>query len=164
MASTSARGTATPATAYLTQRRIAFTVHRYEHDPRASSYGLEAAQALAVDPRRVLKTLVVDVDGALAVAVVPVDTKLDLKAVAGALGGKRATMADATRAARTTGYVVGGISPVGQKRRLPTVVDSAAASAETVLVSAGRRGLEIELTPSDLVAATVAVTAPIARR
>jgi Cys-tRNA(Pro)/Cys-tRNA(Cys) deacylase len=140
----------------------------YEHDPtghqRGLSYGMEAAQQLGVDPRQVFKTLVADVDGALTVAVVPVDAQLDLKALAAAAGGKRAGMADPTAAERATGYVIGGISPLGQRRRLATVIDSSALEQPTVLVSAGRRGLDVELAPADLVRLTAARTAPIARR
>jgi Cys-tRNA(Pro)/Cys-tRNA(Cys) deacylase len=139
----------------------------YEHDPRARerglSYGLEAAQALGLDPAQVFKTLLADVDGALTVAVVPVDRTLDLKALAGAVGGKRAAMADPAAAERATGYVVGGISPLGQRRRLATVVDVSALDFATVLVSAGRRGLDVELAPGDLVRLTGAVTAAISR-
>jgi Cys-tRNA(Pro)/Cys-tRNA(Cys) deacylase len=143
------------------------TLRAYEQDPAARehglSYGLEAAQALGLDPSQVFKTLLADVDGRLVVAVVPVDRSLDLKALAAAAGGKRASMADPAVAERATGYVVGGISPLGQRRRLATVVDSAALDRPTVLVSAGRRGLDVELAPADLVRLTSAVTAPIAR-
>jgi Cys-tRNA(Pro)/Cys-tRNA(Cys) deacylase len=124
---------------------------------------MEAAAALGVDPHQVFKTLVVDLDGALTVAVVPVDAHLDLKALATAAGGKKAVMADPAAAERATGYVVGGISPLGQRKRLPTVVDSSALDYPTMLVSAGRRGVDIELTPVDLVRLTAARTAPIAR-
>ncbi|MDT9592720.1 Cys-tRNA(Pro) deacylase [Nocardioides zeae] len=153
----------TPATVALAQAGVAFTARPYEHDPRATSYGLEAAEALGVDPARVLKTLVVDLDGELCVGVVPVAGQLDLKAVAGALGGRRARMAEVAAAERTTGYVAGGISPLGQKRRLRTVVDSSALEHATVLCSGGRRGLDVELAPADLVALTGAVVAPVAR-
>jgi Cys-tRNA(Pro)/Cys-tRNA(Cys) deacylase len=124
---------------------------------------MEAAQALGLDPAQVFKTLLADVDGALTVAVVPVDRSLDLKALAAAAGGKRAVMAEPAAAERATGYVVGGISPLGQRRRLPTVVDVSALDWDTVLVSAGRRGLDAELAPADLVRLTRARTAPIAR-
>jgi len=158
----------TPATVLLAAQGIAHTLHAYPHDPRARErglgYGTEAAQALGIDPQRVFKTLVAEVDGALTVAVVPVDAQVDLKALAGAVGGKRATMADPAAAERATGYVVGGISPLGQRRRLPTVVDDTALESPTVLVSAGRRGLDVELPPSELVRLTDARTAPIARR
>jgi len=140
-------------------------VRPYEHDPRAGlSYGPEAAAALGVDPAQVFKTLITDVDGALTVAVVPVDAQLDLKALAAAVGGKRAVMADPAAAQRATGYVVGGISPLGQKRRLATVVDASALLFPTVLVSAGRRGVDVELAPADLVRLTGARTADVARR
>lgn len=154
---------ATPAMVALTTAGVAFTVRAYAHDPAAPSYGLEAAQTLGVDPERVFKTLLVDVDGAPAVGIVPVSRQLDLKAVAAALGGKRATMADPAVAERVTGYVVGGISPVGQRRRLPTVLDRSAVRHPTVLVSGGRRGLDVELAPGDLVAVTDAVVAPVSR-
>ncbi|WP_419994165.1 Cys-tRNA(Pro) deacylase [Streptomyces boninensis] len=153
----------TPATVALTAAGKPFTIHAYEHDPAAASYGEEAAEALGVDPGQVFKTLVADVDGTLTVAVVPVAGSLDLKALASATGGKRASMADPAAAERTTGYVRGGISPLGQRKRLPTVVDASASSYETVCVSAGRRGLEIELAPADLAELTNAVLAPIAR-
>jgi Cys-tRNA(Pro)/Cys-tRNA(Cys) deacylase len=149
----------TPAIAAAEQAKIAFTLHEYEHDPRAESYGLEAAEALGLDPARVFKTLVVDSDGALAVAIVPVTSQLDLKA----LGGKRTALADATKAERSTGYVLGGVSPLGQRKALPTTLDSSALAFDTVYVSAGRRGLEIELAPQDLVRLTGAELRPIAR-
>ncbi|WP_344323059.1 Cys-tRNA(Pro) deacylase [Streptomyces macrosporus] len=153
----------TPATVAATEAGVAFTLHSYEHDPAAASYGEEAAEALGVAPERVFKTLVADVDGAPTVAVVPVSGSLDLKALAAAVGGKRAAMADPAAAERTTGYVRGGISPLGQRKALPTVVDASAERHGTICVSAGRRGLEIELAPADLVKLTGAVTAPIAR-
>lgn len=138
------------------------TLHPYRHDPRAESYGLEAATALGVEPARVFKTLVAAVDGALAVAVVPVAGSLDLKALAATLGGRRAAMADPAAAARATGYVPGGISPLGSRTRLPVVLDASAAGWPTVYVSAGRRGLQVELAPADLVRLTAARTASIA--
>ncbi|MGW7199914.1 Cys-tRNA(Pro) deacylase [Streptomyces chryseus] len=153
----------TPATVALTEAGTAYVLHAYEHDPASPSYGEEAAQALGVTPDRVFKTLVADIDGALTVAVVPVAGSLDLKALAAAVGGKRAAMADPVAAERTTGYVRGGISPLGQRKRLPTVLDASASSYETVCVSAGRRGLEVELSPADLAALTDAVIAPIGR-
>jgi Cys-tRNA(Pro)/Cys-tRNA(Cys) deacylase len=153
----------TPATVTLSAAGVSFTVHSYEHDPAAASYGEEAWQAMGVAPERVFKTLVADVDGALTVAVVPVAGSLDLKALAAAAGGKRAAMADPTAAERTTGYVRGGISPLGQRKRLATVIDASALGHPTVFVSAGRRGLEVELAPQDLVRLTGAVTAPIGR-
>lgn len=143
------------------------TVRAYEHDPRAHerglSYGQEAALALGIEAERVFKTLLADVDGALTVAVVPVDGQLDLKALAAAVGGKKAAMADPAAAERATGYVVGGISPLGQRKRLPTVVDASALAHASVLVSAGRRGVDVELAPADLVRLTNARTAPIGR-
>ncbi|MDI2126213.1 Cys-tRNA(Pro) deacylase [Yinghuangia seranimata] len=156
-------GKGTPATVALTRDGAAYTVHAYTHDPDAASYGEEAAAALGVPAERVFKTLLADVDGALTVGVVPVAGKLDLKALAAAVGGKKAAMADPAAAERATGYVVGGISPLGQKRRLATVVDASALTHPTVFVSAGRRGLEIELAAADLVRMTGAVTAAIGR-
>ncbi|MBM9622135.1 Cys-tRNA(Pro) deacylase [Streptomyces zhihengii] len=153
----------TPATVALTAAGTPFTVHSYDHDPASPSYGEEAAEALGVPPARVFKTLVADVDGALTVAVVPVAGQLDLKALASAVGGKRATMADPAAAERTTGYVRGGISPLGQRKRLPTVLDASAWEHETICVSAGRRGLEVELAAEALRTLTSAVRAPIAR-
>jgi len=156
-------GQGTAATALLTRQGIPFTVHAYDHDPRRGSYGLEAAQAMGVESGRVFKTLVADVDGTLAVGVVPVAAQLDLKALAAAVGGKKAAMADAAAAERATGYVTGGISPLGQRRRLRVVVDSSALEFPTVFCSGGRRGLEIELAPGDLVRAANATVAPISR-
>lgn len=153
----------TPATVALTRAGTPYAVHAYEHDPAAESFGLEAAEALGVEPARVLKTLLVDTGAGLAVGIVPVDRLLDLKAVAAALGAKRVVMADPAAAERSSGYVVGGISPIGQKRPLPTVLDTSAADHATVLVSGGRRGLDLELAPADLVVVTGAVVAPIAR-
>jgi Cys-tRNA(Pro)/Cys-tRNA(Cys) deacylase len=153
----------TPATVALTKAKVTFTVHAYHHDPAAGSYGLEAAQLLGVEPGRVFKTLVADVDGGLTVAVVPVSGQLDLKALAAAVGGKRADMADPRAAERTTGYVVGGISPLGQRKALRTVVDATALDHSTVFVSAGRRGLDVELAPTDLVRLTAAVVAAVGR-
>lgn len=153
----------TPATALLTRLGIDFTERPYDHDPRAESYGLEAAEALGVDPDRVFKTLMVDVDGELCVGVVPVSGSLDLKAMAAALGGKKAQMADKAAAQRATGYVLGGISPVGQKKAHRTVLDETAELHDTVLVSGGRRGLDIELSPADLQQVTGAVLADVAR-
>ncbi|MFR9732117.1 Cys-tRNA(Pro) deacylase [Saccharopolyspora sp. MS10] len=155
-------GRGTPATALLARRRITHQVHAYEHDPRAESYGLEAAEALGRPAEQVFKTLVADVDGALAVGVVPVTGQLDLKALAAALGGKKAKMAEMSAAERATGYVAGGISPLGQKKRLPVVLDSSAETFATILCSAGRRGLEIELAPGDLVLLLDARVAAIA--
>ena len=160
----SRHGGGTPATAALDAAGIAYEVCAYEHDPAAQSYGLEAAEALGVEPGRVFKTLLVDLDGGgLAVGIVPVDRQLDLKALASVVGAKRATMADPKVAERVTCYVVGGISPIAQKRVLPTVLDDSAAGFETVLVSGGRRGMDLELSHAALVEVTRAVLAPIAR-
>jgi len=153
----------TPATVALAAAGIAFEVRAYEHDPRATSYGLEAAEALGVDPARVFKTLLASLDGELVVGIVPVAGQLDLKALARALGGSKAVMAEVAAAERATGYVAGGISPVGQKRRHRTLLDASALDHDTILVSGGRRGFDIELAPTDLVAVTGAVTATIGR-
>ncbi|WP_151479219.1 Cys-tRNA(Pro) deacylase [Streptomyces albicerus] len=153
----------TPATVALAAAGVEFTVHAYEHDPSHPSYGEEAAEAMGVSPDRVFKTLVADVDGDLTVAVVPVAGSLDLKALAAAVGGKRAAMADPAAAERSTGYVRGGISPLGQRKKLRTVLDSSASAHATICVSAGRRGLEVELAPDDLAKLTDAVSAPIGR-
>jgi Cys-tRNA(Pro)/Cys-tRNA(Cys) deacylase len=142
-------GRQTPATVAATKAGVAFSLHEYEHDPAAPSFALEAVEALGLDAARVLKTLVVDRDGALVVAVIPATGALDLRSL-----GTRTSMADPAAAERATGYVTGGISPLGQRRRLPTVVDESALAFDTVWVSAGRRGLEIELAPQDLVALT----------
>jgi Cys-tRNA(Pro)/Cys-tRNA(Cys) deacylase len=136
----------------------------YAHDPRHGSYGLEAAEVLGVEPGRVFKTLMADVDGSLVVGVVPVDTQLDLKLLASTVGGKRAAMAVVARAERATGYVAGGISPLGQRQAHPTVVDESALAHASVLVSGGRRGLDVELAPEHLIELTGARVAPIARR
>ena len=154
-------GRGTPATVLLARLGLAHTVHGYEHDPRGSSYGLEAAEALGVLAGQVFKTLIAEVDGALTVAVVPVDRQLDLKALAAAAGGKRAKMAEVSAAERATGYVAGGISPLGQRQRLPVFIDASAAQFSTVFCSAGRRGLEIEVAPADLMAAAKATMAAI---
>ncbi|MEV0344287.1 Cys-tRNA(Pro) deacylase [Nonomuraea sp. NPDC050680] len=151
----------TPATVALTKAKAEFTLHPYEHDAHAQAYGEEAADALGVPHERIFKTLVAEVEGALAVAVVPVSGKLDLKALAAALGGKKAAMADAAKVERVTGYVVGGISPLGQRKRLPTVVDASALEFGTIYFSAGKRGLQIETAPANLIALTGAVTAAI---
>ena len=155
----------TPATVALTAAGIAHTVHAYPHDPRSTSYGLEAAEALGLDPARVHKTLMASVDGALTVAIVPVSGQLDLKALARAVGGSKARDGRSRRVAqRVTGYVVGGISPIGQRRAHPTVLDERALAWPTIFVSGGKRGLDLELAPADLVRITDAVTAPIGRR
>lgn len=149
---------------------VAHTVHEYAHDSRASlreggrGYALEAVEALGIEAARVFKTIVLSVDGRLAVAVVPADAEVDLKAVADALGGRRAAVAPPAEAERATGYVLGGISPLGTRRPLPTVLDASAAGYPTIHVSAGRRGLEIELAAADLVALTGGSMAPVARR
>jgi Cys-tRNA(Pro)/Cys-tRNA(Cys) deacylase len=156
-------GAGTPATVALTDAGIPFAVHAYHHDPAAASFGLEAAQALGVEPERVFKTLLADTDAGIVVGVVPVTGMLDLKALAAAVGAKRATMADPAVAERRTGYVVGGISPIGQKTAHPTVVDETAQLFDTVYVSGGKRGLDIELSPADLLRATEGAFAPIAK-
>jgi len=157
------RSVGTPATVALERAGVTFTVHAYDHDPRSTSYGLEAADALGLDPARVFKTLLADVDGELVVAVVPVSGQLDLKALAAALGGKRAAMADPAVAERATGYVVGGISPIGQRKRLRTVVDETATDRPAVYVSGGRRGVDLGLDPADLVRVLDAQVARIGR-
>jgi Cys-tRNA(Pro)/Cys-tRNA(Cys) deacylase len=155
--------TGTPATVALTTAGIPFTAHAYEHDPANTNFGLEAASALGLDPDQVFKTLLADVDGALVVGIVPVTGKLDLKALAAAVGGKKAEMADPKLAERRTGYVVGGISPIGQKNTHRTVLDETAELYDTIFVSGGRRGLDIELAPGDLVLVTQAIVADIAK-
>ena len=136
-------------------------LHPYTHDPAAASYGTEAAEALGTAPEKVFKTLMVEVEGRLAVGVVPVSGNLDLKAFAAALGAKKAAMADPAAAERRTGYVLGGISPLGQRQSSPTVIDGSALAFNTVLVSGGKRGLDIELAPADLIRLTSAITASI---
>jgi Cys-tRNA(Pro)/Cys-tRNA(Cys) deacylase len=159
-----AKGAAgTPATVAAERAAVPFTLHPYDADSATASYGQAAADALGIPYNRLFKTLVAEVDKTLTVAVVPVAATLDLKALAAATGGKRADMADPQVAERATGYVVGGISPLGQRRKLPTVVDSSALDSDTVYVSAGRRGLQIELAPADLVRLAEAVVADIAR-
>ena len=152
---------ATPATTALDRAKVTYTTHAYQHDPKHESYGLEAAERLGLDPRTVYKTLVASVDGSLTVAIVPVERQLDLKALASACKAKKAQMADVKLAERTTGYVAGGISPLGQRKRLPTVIDASAQDHPTIHVSAGRRGLEVELAPSDLQRLTRGTLAPI---
>jgi Cys-tRNA(Pro)/Cys-tRNA(Cys) deacylase len=147
----------TPAVVAAERAGIAFTLHEYEHDPKAASYGLEAAEKTGVDAGRVFKTLVVSQGGALAVAIVPVAAQLDLRAL-----GKRAALAERAAAERATGYVLGGISPLGQRKRLPTLLDESALAFDTIFVSAGRRGLELELAPGDLVRLTDACVTSIA--
>jgi Cys-tRNA(Pro)/Cys-tRNA(Cys) deacylase len=157
-------GKGTPATLLLAREGVAHTVHAYDVDASAPSYGEGAAAALGIEPERMLKTLLASLDGRLVCGVVPVSGSLDLKALAAALGGKRAVMAEPAAAERSTGYVVGGISPLGQRTRLATAVDETAALFETVYVSAGRRGLSVELAPADLVRLTGAVVAAVTRR
>lgn len=155
---------ATPAVQVLERAKVAHTLHPYDADHGGDAgYGEAAVAALGSDPRQVFKTLVARVDGALTVAVVPVAGTLDLKALASAVGGRKAVMADPADAERTTGYVRGGISPLGQRKALPTVVDDSALGFATVMVSAGRRGLQVELAPADLVRLTRARTAPVSR-
>ncbi|GAA1833236.1 Cys-tRNA(Pro) deacylase [Actinomadura chokoriensis] len=156
-------GRGTPATVAAANAGVAFTLHAYEADPNAESYGEAAADALGIPYGQIFKTLLAEVDSRLTVGIVPVSSSLDLKALAAAAGGKKARMADPKDAERATGYVVGGISPLGQRRRLPTVIDASVSALATVYVSAGRRGLQIELAPADLVRLTGASTAAIAR-
>ena len=157
-------GRGTTATIALERARIPFTLHEYAHQPGHGSYGLEASEALGIPPEQVFKTLIAEVDGRLVAGVVPVRGQLDLKALAAAMGGKRAAMAEVAAAERATGYVAGGISPVGQRKRLPVVLDSSAMDHATVFCSGGRRGLEIELAPADLVRAANATVAGISRQ
>ncbi len=161
MASRSAGGT--PATRALERAGIGFTPLPYTRDASATSYGLEAAEALGLDPRQVFKTLLADVDGSLVVALVPVSGQLDLKSLAAAAGGKRAAMADPATAERATGYVLGGISPFGQRRQHPTFVDASALEHETIYVSGGKRGLDLAVAPQDLIDLLTGSTAPIRR-
>jgi Cys-tRNA(Pro)/Cys-tRNA(Cys) deacylase len=159
---------ATPAVLALEKAGVDFTVRTFEHDPEVADYGDEAAAALDVPTQQICKTLLVDLDGGphdgqMGVAVVPVTMMLDLKGVATAFGAKKATMADPKAAERSTGYVVGGISPLGQKKRLATVVDTVAASEPVILVSGGRRGFDVQLAPADLVTALDATVAPVGR-
>jgi Cys-tRNA(Pro)/Cys-tRNA(Cys) deacylase len=166
-----ASGGATPATRVLTAAGVTYQAHTFTSEDRGRaasgarsqpSFGAQAAEALGVDPDRVFKTLVAEIDSRLWVAVVPVSAQLDLKALAAAAGGKRAAMADPAQAERSSGYVVGGISPLGQRKQLPTVVDSSALTHPTVFVSGGRRGLDLELAATDLIRMTSAQTAVIA--
>lgn len=158
---TAVAGKGTPATVLLAKAGVPHSVHTYEHG-QGAAYGMEAVEALGLDAGQVFKTLVAEVDGTLTVGVVPVAAMLDLKALAAAVGGKRAKMADVAVAERTTGYVAGGISPLGQRKRLRTVLDASAMDLTTMHCSGGRRGLEIELSPADLQRLTDAVVAPIA--
>jgi Cys-tRNA(Pro)/Cys-tRNA(Cys) deacylase len=155
----------TPAINAAKKAGITHRIHEYEHDASAASYGLEAAEKLGVSPDRVFKTLIAELDdGRLAVGIVPVATSLNLKSLAALAGGKRAEMADMAKAERATGYVAGGISPIGQKKRLPTVLDESASLHATIYVSAGRRGLEIEIAPADLLKLTGGKLGAVARR
>lgn len=166
MAKAGRGGGGTPALVALDRAGVDHVVREYTHDPLHPSFGLEAAQALGVEAARVFKTLLVQAEGGatrLAVGIVPVDRSLDLKVIAAALGLKKVTMADPALAERVTGYVVGGISPLGQKRALPTVLDESAYAHATVFVSGGRRGLDLELSPVDLATLTQATRAPISR-
>jgi Cys-tRNA(Pro)/Cys-tRNA(Cys) deacylase len=163
-ASKHAEHASTPAVAALLAADIPHTLHTYDHDPDSDlSYGLEAAQAIGIDPAQVFKTLCVYADGALAMGVVPVDQMLDLKAVAHALGAKKAQMASPADAERVTGYVVGGISPIGGRKRLPLVLDKSAQMFAEIYVSGGRRGFDIGIAPTDLVAVTGGSVAPVAK-
>lgn len=154
----------TPAIKTAKKTKIPFTIHEYEHDPAAEAYGIEAAQKLGVDPARVYKTLVLTDGGKdLYVAVIPVTMHLDLKKLAKAVGVKKTAMADVKVVEHVTGYVVGGVSPLGQKKRLKTVIDASAEAFETIFVSGGRRGLDIELSPQDLAALTGAEFAAVAK-
>jgi Cys-tRNA(Pro)/Cys-tRNA(Cys) deacylase len=155
-------GQGTPATVLLGKQKVSHRLHPYEVDADTPNYGAEVAAALGIEPARVFKTLVTEVEGTLTVAIVPVTGELDLKRLATACGGKRATMADRALAERTTGYVRGGISPLGQRKRLPTVLDASAQLHASIFVSAGRRGLQVELDPADLIRLTGATVAPIA--
>jgi len=153
----------TPAINAARKAKIAFTVHEYEHDPSAESYGLEAAEKVGIEPERVFKTLVAGSGRDMVVAILPVSRKLDLKLLAKAVGVKKIAMADVKAVERTTGYVVGGVSPLGQKKPLKTVIDNSAEVLETMHVSAGRRGLEIELAPADLASLTRASFCPVTK-
>jgi Cys-tRNA(Pro)/Cys-tRNA(Cys) deacylase len=151
----------TPATVLLSAQKIPHSLHPYDVSPDAPNYGALVAEAIGVAPAEVFKTLIAEVDGALTVAVVPVTGDLDLKALAQAAGGKRAALADRAAAERSSGYVRGGISPLGQRKRLPTVVDDSALGLDEMYVSAGRRGLQVALAPADLIRLTSAITASI---
>ena len=152
----------TPATVVLDRAAVPYRTHPYRHDSRAESYGAEAAEQLGVDPRQIFKTLIASVDGTLVCAVVPVAARLDLKALAAAAGGRRAELADPAKAQRATGYVLGGISPLGHRSRIPVLVDESTTGFDRIYVSAGKRGLQLELAPSDLIRLAQATTAAIA--
>lgn len=151
----------TPAINLLNKIKCSHQIHEYEHDPRATSYGLEASEKLGISPKRVFKTLVVNKGEELAVCIIPVDGKLDLKQAAKTLSVKKVAMAEPKQVERTTGYILGGVSPLGQKKRLTTILDESALSHDTIFISAGRRGLEIELTATDLIKLLTAITAKI---
>jgi len=152
----------TPAINFVKKSKIHYVVHEYSHDPAEESYGLEAANKLNIAEARVFKTLVVSTGvKELVVAIVPVSSKLNMKLIAKAVGVKKANMADASDVERSTGYVLGGVSPLGQKKKLKTVIDSSAIEYPTIFVSAGRRGLEIELNPKDLLLLTDGVLSEI---
>lgn len=157
-------GQRTPATTVLNCCDVSYRLHTYTPDPRADSYGAEAAAALTLAPQQVFKTLITELDGRLIVAVVPVSAQLDLRALAEVLGGKKARMAAVADAERATGYVTGGISPLGHRKRLPVVIDVSVRDFDTVFCGAGRRGLQLELAPDELVRASKATVAPIATR
>lgn len=163
MARSKTPGSGTPATVALDRAHIPYTLHPYEHDAASTHYGEEAAEQLGVDPTTIFKTLVVDTGSGLAVAVLPVAGQLDPKAMAAALSVKKVSLADAPAAARSSGYVVGGISPIGQRTRLVTVVDDSARQQELIMVSAGRRGLQLRLAPDDLCRASEGTYARITR-
>jgi Cys-tRNA(Pro)/Cys-tRNA(Cys) deacylase len=152
----------TPATSVLDRARISYRTQGYSHDSRTDSYGAEAAAQLGLDPRQIFKTLIASVDTRLVCAVVPVAARLDLKALAAAVGGRKAELAEPAKAQRATGYVLGGISPLGHRSRIPVVVDESATGFELIYVSAGKRGLQLELAPADLIRAADARTAAIA--
>ena len=154
----------TPALVALQRSGLPHTLGDYDHDPAVSNFGLEAAEALGLDPAVVFKTLLAEVDGAPTVAIVPVTGQLDLKALAAARGGKRARMMEVAAAERLTGYVVGGISPIGQRTASPTVLDASASELPMIYVSGGRRGLDVGLAPADLITLTAATYARIATR
>lgn len=156
------RPAGTPALVMLQRAGAEFSLHAYDHDPAAESFGMEAAEALGLDPATVFKTLLAEVDGSPVVAIVPVTGQLDLKGLAAARGGKRARMMEVAAAERMTGYVAGGISPIGQRKALPTVIDSSAQALPTIYVSGGQRGLDIGIAPADLERLTSATYAPIA--
>ena len=147
----------TPCIDTLKKRNISHTIHKYKHDPKSKSYGIEAVEMLGLDENRVFKTLVVDADGQLVVAIVPVSSKLNLKLFAKAIGAKKVEMAEVSKIENSTGYILGGVSPVGQKKSLKTFIDSSAKMFETIYISAGRRGLEVELKPHDLAEVVEAV-------